>query len=95
VFIYAIYSETPIIHFAPNFKLSLRSLIDRFSEKNRGNDSIVRYAKDLFLSLRYIHQIDAKYIVMLTTSAKLYNMASSLIENAVGGPDIIIVEYVF
>jgi len=64
--------------FAPNFKLSLRSLIDRFSEKNRGNDSIVRYAKDLFLSLRYIHQIDEKYIDILATSAKLYNIGIKL-----------------
>jgi exopolyphosphatase/guanosine-5'-triphosphate,3'-diphosphate pyrophosphatase len=64
--------------FAPNFKLSLRSLIDRFSEKDRGNTSIVRYAKDLFFSLEYIHQIDKKYLDILTASAKLYNIGIRL-----------------
>jgi len=64
--------------FAPNFKLSLRSLIDRFGEKDRGNDSIVRYAKDLFSTLKHIHQIDEKYLDILIASVKLYNIGIRL-----------------
>ncbi|NOX16035.1 MAG: Ppx/GppA family phosphatase, partial [Epsilonproteobacteria bacterium] len=60
--------------FSTNFKPSLRSLTDRFSAKERQNQSMVRYAKDLFKTLSYIHQIDDKYLDILTTSAKLYNI---------------------
>jgi len=64
--------------FNPNFKLSMRSLIDRFGEKDRQNSSIVRYTKDLFASLEYLHQIDEKYLDILTASAKLYNIGIKL-----------------
>jgi exopolyphosphatase/guanosine-5'-triphosphate,3'-diphosphate pyrophosphatase len=64
--------------FNPNFKLSLRSLVDRFGEKDRQNSSIVRYAKELFSSLEYLHQIDKKYSDILTASTKLYNIGIKL-----------------
>jgi len=64
--------------FNPNFKLSLRSLSDRFNSKDRQNNSIVRYTKELFISLEYLHQIDKKYVDILATSAKLYNIGISL-----------------
>ncbi len=65
-------------NFPQNFKLSLNSLIDRFSIKDRQNSSIVRYCKDLFYALSYLHQIDDKYLYLLTTSAKLYNIGIKL-----------------
>lgn len=65
-------------NFPQNFKLSLKSLTDRFGMKDRQNSSIVRYCKDLFYTLSYLHQIDDKYLYLLTTSAKLYNIGISL-----------------
>ena len=64
--------------FPQNFKLSLNSLIDRFGIKDRQNSSIVRYCKDLFHALSYLHQIDDKYLYLLATSAKLYNIGIRL-----------------
>ncbi len=64
--------------FPTNFKPSLRSLVDRFTMKDRQNNSIIRYAKDLFDALSYIHQVDRKYIDILITSAKLYNIGIEL-----------------
>ncbi len=58
--------------FPQNFKLSLRSLTDR------QNNSIVRYTKELFYALEYLHQVDEKYLDILTTSAKLYNIGMVL-----------------
>ena len=65
-------------NFPQNFKLSLNSLIDRFGIKDRRNSSIVRYCKDLFHALSYLHQMDDKYLYLLTTSAKLYNIGIGL-----------------
>ncbi len=64
--------------FNANFKPSLKSLIDRFGTKNRRNNSIVRYSRDLFNTLSYIHQVDNKYLSILLTSAKLYNIGIEL-----------------
>ncbi len=64
--------------FPPNYKLSLKSLTDRFGLKNRQNSSIVRYAQDLFDALEYLHQMDKKYLNILLTSAKLYNIGICL-----------------
>ncbi|MFK5881716.1 MAG: Ppx/GppA phosphatase family protein [Sulfurospirillum sp.] len=64
--------------FPKNYKLGLRSLVDRFGLKDRQNSSIVRYTKELFYTLDYIHQIDEKYLNILTNSAKLYNIGVEL-----------------
>ena len=65
-------------NFPQNFKLSLNSLVDRFAMKDRQNGSIVRYCQDLFGTLSYLHQINDKYLYILTTSAKLYNIGIRL-----------------
>ncbi len=66
-------------HYFPyNYKLSLKSLVDRFALKDRQNSSIVRYTKELFYALDYLHQVDKKYLNLLTTSAKLYNIGIQL-----------------
>ncbi len=64
--------------FPQNYKLGLRSLIDRFGLKDRQNSSMLRYTKELFYALDYLHQIDEKYIDLLATSAKLYNIGVKL-----------------
>ncbi len=64
--------------FPKNFRLSLKSLSDRFGLKDRQNSSIVRYTKQLFHALKYLHGIDDRYIDILTTSAKLYNIGVCL-----------------
>jgi len=65
-------------NFPQNYKLSLKSLTDRFGLKDRQNSSIVRYTKELFYALNYLHQMDEKYINLLATSAKLYNIGVKL-----------------
>ena len=64
--------------FPSNFKLSLNSLVDRFTMKDRQNSSIVRYSRDLFYTLSYLHEIEEKYLYILRTSAKLYNIGIAL-----------------
>jgi exopolyphosphatase/guanosine-5'-triphosphate,3'-diphosphate pyrophosphatase len=64
--------------FPKNYRLSLKSLTDRFFLKDRQNSSIVRYTKELFVALSYLHQMDTKYIDTLGISAKLYNIGIKL-----------------
>ncbi len=65
-------------NFPKSYKLGLKSLLDRFGPKDRQNSSIVRYTKELFYALSYLHQMDERYISTLTTSAKLYNIGIGL-----------------
>ncbi len=65
-------------NFPKNYKLSLKSLTDRFGLKDRQNSSIVRYTKELFYALDYLHRIDESYVNILLTSAKLYNIGVEL-----------------
>ncbi|MDX1809837.1 MAG: Ppx/GppA phosphatase family protein [Sulfurospirillaceae bacterium] len=64
--------------FNPTFKLSLRSIIDRFEIKDIQNNSAVKCSSNLFDALEYIHQIDSKYKKELEISAKLYNIGIKL-----------------
>ncbi len=64
--------------FNPYFRLSLRSLIDRFEIQDIQNNSAVKCASDLFDALKYIHQIDSIYKNELEIAAKLYNIGIKL-----------------
>lgn len=64
--------------FNPTFKLSLKSIIDRFEIKDIQNNSAVKCSANLFDALEYIHQIDARYKKELEISAKLYNIGIKL-----------------
>ncbi len=64
--------------FSPTFKLSLRSLVDRFEIKDIQNNSALTCVGNLFDALEYIHQIDQKYKNELSISAKLYNIGIKL-----------------
>ncbi len=64
--------------FPENFKVSVRSLSDRFIANSKENLHISKTALDIFDKLEQIHQIDSKYKYELKTAAKLFNIGRSL-----------------
>jgi exopolyphosphatase/guanosine-5'-triphosphate,3'-diphosphate pyrophosphatase len=64
--------------FPTNFKVSERSLSDRFITDTKESLYVSKVALKLFDSLEYIHQIDHKYKKELKVAAKLYNVGRSL-----------------
>ncbi len=64
--------------FPANFKVSERSLSDRFISDPKESLYVSKIALKLFDSLEYIHQIDHKYKKELKVAAKLYNVGRSL-----------------
>ena len=64
--------------FPENFKVSERSLSDRFIIDTRESLHVSKIAIKLFDALEYIHQIDPLYKKELRVAAKLYNIGRSL-----------------
>jgi len=64
--------------FSPGFKLSLRSLKDRFSIMEKENLHVRRMAIDLFDTLSPIHMIDPHFKNELGVAAELYNIGTKL-----------------
>jgi len=64
--------------FPVNFKVSERSLSDRFIADTKESLYVSKIALKLFDSLEYMHQIDHKYKKELKVAAKLYNVGRSL-----------------
>ncbi len=64
--------------FPVNFKVSEKSLSDRFISDPKESLYVSKIALKLFDSLEYIHQIDHKYKKELKVAAKLYNVGRSL-----------------
>ncbi len=64
--------------FPANFKISVKSLSDRFVEDKKENLYISNISKKLFDSLSYLHNIDPKYKLELEVAAKLYNVGRKL-----------------
>ena len=59
-----------------NFSVSLKSLQDRFSVKNRSN--LAKFAKEIFDKLSFWHGLDEKYLPILINSAKLCILGEKL-----------------
>ena len=59
-----------------NFNVSLKSLQDRFSVKNRSN--LAKFAKEIFENLSILHGIPHCYKDVLINSAKICNIGSKL-----------------
>lgn len=59
-----------------NFNVSLKSLQDRFSVKNRSN--LAKFAKEIFDKLSFWHGLDEKYLPILINSAKLCTLGEKL-----------------
>ena len=64
--------------FPKNFKVSVRSLSDRFISDTKESLHVSKLALKLFDTLEYIHQIDPIYKDELQVAAKLYNVGRSL-----------------
>jgi exopolyphosphatase/guanosine-5'-triphosphate,3'-diphosphate pyrophosphatase len=64
--------------FPTNFKVSERSLSDRFITDTKESLYVSKVSLKLFDSLEYIHQLDHKYKKELKVAAKLYNVGRSL-----------------
>jgi len=64
--------------FPHNFKISLKSLSDRFIDNEKDCIHVSKTALSLFDSLSYIHQIDVKYKKELEVAAKLYSVGRKL-----------------
>ena len=64
--------------FPKNFKVSEKSLSDRFISDTKESLYVSKIALKLFDTLKYIHQIDPKYKKELRVAAKLYSIGRSL-----------------
>ena len=64
--------------FPENFKVSEKSLSDRFITDTKESLYVSKTALQLFDALEYIHQIDPLYKKELRVAAKLYNIGRSL-----------------
>ena len=64
--------------FPANFKVSVKSLSDRFIDDKKESLYISNIAQKLFDSLSYLHQIDPKYKEELKVASKLYNVGRKL-----------------
>ncbi len=64
--------------FPSNFKLSLKSIQDRFDIKGCTDKYVSNSAVKLFDTLSYLHNIDAAYRDILYISSKLYNIGTIL-----------------
>ncbi|HIP30522.1 MAG TPA: Ppx/GppA family phosphatase [Sulfurospirillum arcachonense] len=64
--------------FPANFKVSEKSLSDRFISDTKESLHVSKTALKLFDTLEYIHQIDPLYKKELRVAAKLYNIGRSL-----------------
>ncbi len=64
--------------FPQNFKVSQRSLSDRFITDPKESLHVSKIALSLFDALEYIHQIDPVYKKELRVAAKLYSIGRSL-----------------
>jgi len=64
--------------FPENFKVSEKSLSDRFLSDTKESLHVSKIALKLFDALEYIHQIDPLYKKELRVAAKLYNIGRSL-----------------
>ena len=64
--------------FPANFKVSEKSLSDRFISDTKESLHVSKTALKLFDALEYIHQIDPLYKKELRVAAKLYNIGRSL-----------------
>ncbi len=64
--------------FPKNFKLSLRSMCDRFEIEGLFSSSVSKTVQKLFDALFYLHQIDDKYKPNLIYASKLYNIGVKL-----------------
>jgi len=66
------------LKFPENFKISVKSLSDRFIKNTKENLYVSKTALMLFDTLEHIHQIDPKYKKELNIAAKLYSAGRSL-----------------
>ena len=64
--------------FPANFRVSEKSLSDRFITDTKESLYVSKIALKLFDTLEYIHQIDPEYKKELRVAAKLYNIGRSL-----------------
>ncbi|WP_024954847.1 Ppx/GppA phosphatase family protein [Sulfurospirillum arcachonense] len=64
--------------FPANFKVSVKSLSDRFISDTKESQYVSKTAIELFDALEYIHQIDPIYKKELRVAAKLYNIGRYL-----------------
>jgi len=64
--------------FPQNFKVSVKSLSDRFISDTKESLHVSSTAIKLFDTLEYIHQIEPKYKEELRVAAKLYSVGRSL-----------------
>lgn len=64
--------------FSPGFKLSLRSMKDRFSIHDKNDLFVKRIASLLFDTLSPVHNIPEKYKFELSVAAELYNIGTKL-----------------
>lgn len=64
--------------FNPNFKLSLRSIKDRFSMSEKDDMYVSKVANLLFDTLSPLHNIPSKYKLELSIAAELYNIGIKL-----------------
>jgi exopolyphosphatase/guanosine-5'-triphosphate,3'-diphosphate pyrophosphatase len=64
--------------FPSNFKVSVKSLSDRFIDDPKENQYISNTALKLFDALDYLHKIDPKYKEELKIACKLYNIGRKL-----------------
>ena len=64
--------------FPENFRVSEKSLSDRFISDTKESIHVSKVALKLFDALEYIHQIDPRYKKELKVAAKLYNIGRSL-----------------
>ncbi|MBR8465076.1 Ppx/GppA family phosphatase [Campylobacter sp. faydin G-140] len=66
----------PSLKFPQNFNPSVKSLQDRFTLTI--NKTIVRYAKEIFISLKNLHNLDDNYLNELLIAARLYNVGQEI-----------------
>jgi exopolyphosphatase/guanosine-5'-triphosphate,3'-diphosphate pyrophosphatase len=64
--------------FPANFKVSVKSLSDRFIDNTKENLYISNISLKLFDALDYLHQIEPKYKEELRVASKLYNVGRKL-----------------
>ncbi len=64
--------------FPQNFKVSARSLSDRFIDNTKESLHVSKLSQKLFDALEYLHQIEPKYKEELQIAAKLYSVGRIL-----------------
>ncbi|MBE3605919.1 Ppx/GppA family phosphatase [Campylobacter sp. RM13119] len=66
----------PSLKFPQNLNPSVKSLQDRFMPT--ANKNIIRYAKEIFLALAPIHELNESYLEHLLTAARLFNIGQEI-----------------